>query len=168
MAQAGSGRSSGGEAVGQQNELFGRHGLLEIDKDFITHQEAPQPAPIFKMMNETQETKMPINAHRNDFPENVPTRLIRALRQAGSERKLSRLIGVNILYVSQLLRDGKEPTDQTENGQAVRVALFLPKMKRKPRVKAVHPDQLTPEWWNVLRKKAVNQLARATRKALKL
>jgi len=76
-------------------------------------------------------SEMPVNAHRNDFPECTPKRLIKALCDAGSERELSRRLGVNILYVSQLLRKGIEPTDQTEKGRETRAKMFLPKRKRK-------------------------------------
>lgn len=83
--------------------------------------------------------QMPLNDTRNDC---APPRLLKALAAAGSERALSRVLGVNILYVSQLLRRGIEPTDQTEKGREVRVKLFLPKRKRKPGPrKAILPIQ---------------------------
>jgi hypothetical protein len=69
-----------------------------------------------------------------DYPANVPARLIAAIQEAGSARKFAKQQGINILYVSQLLRDGIEPTDKTEKGRDVRVKLFLPRRKRKPRV----------------------------------
>jgi hypothetical protein len=110
-------------------------------------------------------SELPPNAHRNDC---APRRLLAALKDAGSERALSRRLGVNILYVSQLLRKGIEPTDQTEKGREIRVKLFLPKRKRKPRVMKPKPEPLTPEWWDGLRSKAVKAMARNTRKALKV
>lgn len=92
---------------------------------------------------------IPLNAHRN-----VPAKLALALQEAGSERELSRRLGVNILYISQLLKDGIEPTDQTEKGRAVRVKLFLPKRKQKVK----DPKPVDEEVEKV--KKAVRRMVR--------
>lgn len=101
--------------------------------------------------------KMPVNAHRNDFPKNVPEPLICALREAGSERALSRRLGVNISYVSQLLQRGIEPTSKTANGRKVRAKLFLPGRTYKK------ADEHTKR----IRRK-VNRMARETKKALEM
>jgi hypothetical protein len=104
---------------------------------------------------------MPVNDHRNDYPENVPSRLIDALCEAGSERELSRRRGVNILYVSQLIGKGVEPTDQTAKGQAARVKLFLPRTKRAPR-------EPKPEEWfgqkNI--KRAIRAMVKDTKRSI--
>jgi hypothetical protein len=63
----------------------------------------------------------------------IPKRLARALKRAGSARKLSRQLDVNIFYITQLLRHGIEPTDRTDKGQETRLKLFLPRRKPKPR-----------------------------------
>ncbi len=78
---------------------------------------------------------MPVFDHRKAFAEfhsSAPRRLIKAVQAAGSERKFSKARGVNILYVSQLLRKGIEPTDKTEKGRQMRVKLFLPARKKHP------------------------------------
>jgi len=75
---------------------------------------------------------MPSFATQNDSP-NIPKRLLRALKKAGSWRRFAESKNVNISYLSNLLRLGIEPTDRTEIGQAVRVKLFLPRTKRKQR-----------------------------------
>jgi hypothetical protein len=63
----------------------------------------------------------------SDYPKNVPHELIRALRAAGSTRKLEKQIGVNNFYICKLLNEGIEPTNPE-----IRVKLFLDK-PRKPR-----------------------------------
>ncbi len=148
-----------------RNSSFGRQELSGTDKRFITRLCTVGICPTSQndavyLMNE-----LPPDAHRNDC---APRRLLKALREAGSERKLSRQLGVNILYISQYFREGIEPTDQTENGRAVRVKMFLPKRKRKPRVIKPKPEQLTPEWFDGLRASAVKAMAKETRKALKV
>lgn len=105
------------------------------------------------------------------FPENVPRRLIseydRVVKQynekGGFQRKLARRLDVNDLYIHNLLINGIEPTDQTANGRALRVKLFLPKRKRKPR-------QPKPEEWLGQKEvsKAVRSMVEKTRKALKV
>jgi len=106
---------------------------------------------------------MPVNAHRNDCTKTAPKRLLAALEDAGSERELSRRLGVNILYISQFLRKGVEPTDQTEKGRETRAKLFLPKRKRKPRVPK-------PEEWQGQKRirNKINRMKRETQKALKV
>jgi hypothetical protein len=50
-----------------------------------------------------------------------------------SDRQVARELGINQYYVSQLVRHGIEPTDKTITGQSVRMQLFLPRIKPKPR-----------------------------------
>jgi hypothetical protein len=107
--------------------------------------------------------KVPVFDHRNDFHKAAPKRLIKALEQAGSERKLSRILGVNILYVSQLLRSGIEPTDKTEKGRETRVKLYL--TKRKKQIRVAKPE----EWCGQKQvKKAIRGMVKATKNALKV
>lgn len=64
----------------------------------------------------------------------TPKRLVSEFHKAGwNERELARRRGVNILYVSQLIRHGIEPTDRTVKGQETRAKLYLPRLKPKPR-----------------------------------
>lgn len=80
---------------------------------------------------------------------NTPRELVDALRDVGyKERTLARQLGVNILYVSQLLKYGIEPTDKTTKGQAVREKLFLPKKKPKPPPKYDRPAWLY-KWYRL-------------------
>jgi|SRR5919108_607375 hypothetical protein len=97
----------------------------------------------------------------------TPRRLVSELHKAGwKERELARRRGVNIKYVSDLIRRGIEPTDRTIKGQEARVALFLPRLKRKPRIVKEKPSQLSPEWWDELRKRAVQVMRRNTKRAV--
>lgn len=90
---------------------------------------------------------------------NAPRRLVTALHKAGwNERELARQRKVNISYVSKLLRLGEEPTDRTEKGQEMRVKLFLPKRKPKPRIERAP----LPEWL-VRVKKKIAYMAKQTR-----
>lgn len=76
---------------------------------------------------------------------NVPKKLIVAFMEAGGvERNLSKKLGVNILYISQLFRDGTEPTDKTEEGRRVRAKLFLPRKRVKH--KTGEPKYARPPW----------------------
>jgi len=103
---------------------------------------------------------MPMVAHRSDYPNNVPARLVDALEKAGSERELSRCRGVNILYVSQLLGKGIEPTDRTSKGQTVRVKLFLPRTKRQ---KTPKPE----EWCGQKQiRKAIRKMVKNTKQSI--
>lgn len=92
---------------------------------------------------------------------NIPRRLFAAVRQAGSLRKFAKLQGINILYVSQLFREGIEPTDRTERGQEVRVKLYLPRRKRQPR------DPRPEEWVGQKEvRKRIRRMVKQTKKAL--
>jgi len=97
---------------------------------------------------------------------NTPKKLVSALHKADwNRRALARQLGVNVFYINQMVNDGIEPTDQTENGRAVRVAIFLKAYKPKPHVKKEpkpKPEQLSPEWWDQLRSKAVRSMVRRT------
>lgn len=76
---------------------------------------------------------------------NTPAKLIAELQAVGwNERALSRGLGVNILFVSQLIKDGIEPTDKTTKGQATREKLFLPRLAKKKRKKQTHPHRWLP------------------------
>ncbi len=80
-------------------------------------------------------SRMPVNAPESlcvERVERAKKRLTAAVEKAGSERAFARQRDVNILFVSQLLRKGIEPTDKTEKGREIRVKLFLTKRKPKP------------------------------------
>jgi hypothetical protein len=97
----------------------------------------------------------------------TPRRLVSEFHKAGwNERELARRRGVNIKYISDLIRRGIEPTDRTIKGQEARVALFLPRLKRKPRVVKERPVVLSPEWWDELRRRAVRAMRRNTKRAV--
>ena len=102
----------------------------------------------------------------HDIHPATPRRLVTALHKVGwNERALARARGVNILYVSQLIRHGIEPTDRTVKGQEARVKLSLPRLKPKPKLPPQpKPAPLTSEWWDGLRKNAVRAMTRQTRK----
>jgi len=96
-----------------------------------------------------------------EFPKNVPKKLIKEYRnivkshkgEGGYQRKLASMLEINIKYLSDLFLHGIEPTDRTEKGQRVRVALFLPKKKkvsRAPRTLREVPEFL--KQWNRLPK----------------
>ena len=63
---------------------------------------------------------------------------------------LAENLGVNVKYLFYLIARGKEPTDQTENGRAVRIKMFLPRRKRRKRGEPVRQYTEPPEyitWW---------------------
>ncbi len=92
----------------------------------------------------------------------TPRRLVSALHKAGwKERELARQRGVNILYVSQLLRHGIEPTDKTEKGRCTRVQLYLSKYKRKPSA----PRPPIPEWLKPI-KRGIRVMKKKTLEAI--
>lgn len=65
---------------------------------------------------------------------NAPRRLVSLWRKLNcSDRQVAKAREVHQHYVSQLVRYGIEPTDKTITGQRVRVQLFLPRIKPKPR-----------------------------------
>jgi|SRR5919109_2324938 hypothetical protein len=97
----------------------------------------------------------------------TPKRLMSELHKAEwNERELARRRGVNIKYVSDLIRRGIEPTDRTINGQEVRVKLFLPRKKSQPRVKKEKAPAPSPEWWERVEKQAVRVMVRRTNDAV--
>jgi hypothetical protein len=89
-------------------------------------------------------TDLPVNAPRKPYAERAKRKLSTAIAKDGSARKFARRVDVNILYVTQFLKDGVEPTDQTEKGRAARVKIFLPKWKPRPR-KNIGPRYLPGE-----------------------
>lgn len=91
---------------------------------------------------------------------NTPKKLARLLIDLGSERAVCRERDVNMLYVSQLVNKGIEPTDRTLKGRQAREALFLTRWKRKERVK---PD--APKWLKRTRS-AIRKMVKETMKAL--
>jgi hypothetical protein len=97
----------------------------------------------------------------------VPRRLIRELHRVGwSQRELSRLRKVNQGDISRLLKKGIEPTDATEHGREIRVRMYLPKHKRKPRaVKELAPAP-SLEWWERVEKKAISVMVKKTKSAV--
>lgn len=92
---------------------------------------------------------------------NTPAELIVELQAVGwKERALSRKLGVNILYISQLIKDGVEPTDKTEKGQAAREKLFLPKRKIKHKVDV-------PQWMKTWRRLPITERHKVIQEYLK-
>lgn len=102
-----------------------------------------------------------MNAHPN-----APKKLIAALKQAGSERKYAKEKNINISYVSQLLKHGIEPTDRTANGRDIRVKLFLPKRKPKPRIAKERPVAASQEWWERVAKQGVRVMVKLMKKSV--
>ena len=61
---------------------------------------------------------------------------------------LAREIKVNIYYLYQMIKKGIEPNDTTEKLREVRVRMFLPRKKRKPRQttsRVPRPESI--RWW---------------------
>lgn len=92
---------------------------------------------------------------------NTPKKLAKLLMELGSERAVCRKRKVNMLYVSQLVNKGIEPTDKTFKGREAREALFLPRFKRKPR--ELKPDE--PEWLKKT-KKGIRAMVKQTKGAM--
>jgi len=97
----------------------------------------------------------------DEFPGNIPKKLIREYRKivkehkgkGGYQRKLASKLEINIKYLSDLFLHGIEPTDRTEKGRRIRVALFLPARRRATRVQRTPRE--VPEFmrqWNRLLK----------------
>jgi hypothetical protein len=64
----------------------------------------------------------------NDFPPNVPAKLIHLYRElGGNQRALARHLAVNPGHINNLLKHGREPRDPE-----IRARLFLPKKMRQP------------------------------------
>jgi len=89
-------------------------------------------------------------------------RVVKRETGAYNKRETARRLGVNHKYVSDALR-GIEPTDMTENGQTVRIALGYPRHKRKPRIATTRTPQ--PEW-TVKVKRAIRGMVADTNKAV--
>ena len=85
---------------------------------------------------------------------NTPRRLIALYKRLGfSQLNIVKEIKVNDYYISKLMKYGIEPTDKTENGQSVRIKLFLPRLKRKQKIISDKPKRIIPEFiklWNHL------------------
>lgn len=92
---------------------------------------------------------------------NTPKKLAALLMELGSERAVCRKQKVNMLYVSQLVNKGIEPTDKTFKGRQAREALFLSRFRRKPR----KPKPDAPEWLKRTRS-GIRAMVKETRKAL--
>ena len=76
----------------------------------------------------------------------TPRKLLTELHKDGWVlRATARRLGVNIYYITQLVNNGQEPTDATENGREVRRRLFL--KAYRPRPKVMKPPKLPP-WLN--------------------
>jgi hypothetical protein len=90
---------------------------------------------------------------------NTPAALKRDLRKCNwNMRALARMRGVNIFWVSRLLRYGEEPKNST-----TRLKLSLSKRPRKPRVpgppKPPVPDYI--RWWRKLEKVARDMIVKS-------
>lgn len=89
----------------------------------------------------------------------TPRRLAAAFRRAtnghGEGYKihvLAKTLGINVGYLHKLIKQGIEPPDSTEKGQAARAAMFLPRKKRKPRKAQINPTMPSLAWWRKLPK----------------
>ena len=93
-----------------------------------------------------------------EFAPNTPKALISAyIRAERNMRRLAKELCINHLYVSQLLKDGIEPTNPE-----IRVKLFLPRVSRKPRTPK-------PEEWQGQKrvKKNIARMAKGLRNSFK-
>lgn len=105
---------------------------------------------------------------------NANKKLARLFRQVKREtgawniRETARRIGVNQRYVDDNLIKGIEPTDATENGRMVREKMFMKPYKPHPRTRTArsHPESLTADWWDELRKRATRAMVRETNDAV--
>lgn len=95
---------------------------------------------------------MPVLIHPS-----TPPKLAKLYRQLGSFHKLADELGVNVAHVHHLIKQGIEPTDQTEKGRETRAKLFLPRRRRKPRQR--QPQSPT--------QKAIRRMVQETRKVIK-
>ena len=94
----------------------------------------------------------------------TPPKLVSAFRKAKNRKGegykihiLAEDMQINVRYLFDLIANGKEPTDQTENGRAIRVKMFLPRRKHRKRGEAVRQYTEPPEyikWWRSLKKAA--------------
>lgn len=78
---------------------------------------------------------------------------------------LAEKINVNVSYLWNMFRYGKEPTDTTEKGRTARARMFLPKKIRKPKNKPGPQNQKPlPNhmiWWRSLDKDTRNTIIRS-------
>ena len=89
-------------------------------------------------------------------------RVVKRETGAYNKRETARRLGVNHKYLGDALR-GIEPTDMTENGQTVRIALGYPRHKRKAHTITNRTQQ--PEWM-VKVKRAIRGMVADTNKAV--
>jgi len=78
----------------------------------------------------------------------APIKLVRLYAQHGSYHKVAQERGVNVYWVYQLLKHGKEPTNPK-----IRQALYLPKSRRaKAGTVKTEPTPAHWNWWRHLPK----------------
>jgi len=83
----------------------------------------------------------------------TPSKLITAFRNAqnrnGQGWKINVLaarLHVNVGYLHKLIKHGIEPPDDTDKGQAARVAMFLPRHKRQTKRERTKLPEFM-RWW---------------------
>jgi hypothetical protein len=78
---------------------------------------------------------------------------------------LAEKIGVNVRYLQYMIKKGIEPNDTTEKLREVRVKMFLPARKRKPRAARTSTRGEVPahrKWWRRLDSGSRDQYIRNT------
>ena len=75
------------------------------------------------------------------FNDRIPIRLQKEDRKVNFKfHALADHLGVNVRYIYDLLKRGREPTNPV-----IRKKLFLPKHPRRP--KTINPQPLEVRWW---------------------
>jgi len=107
----------------------------------------------------------------------APRRLVAAYHQAAwNQRELARRLQVNQGDISRLICRGIEPTDRTTHGQEIRVKLFLPRLKPRPKVQQPPRPPRLPKWfykteeavqWFTKKRETIKQMSRETRQSVK-
>lgn len=97
-----------------------------------------------------------------DIHSGVPQDLVLAYREVDcNQHQLARRLGVNDFYLNQLLRKGIEPSNPD-----IRERLFLPRVKKKPRIKREPKPELFLGQNKI--KRQIAGLARQTRESVLL
>ena len=83
----------------------------------------------------------------NFQPIEVPIKLLRKFRKCkGKFHILADTLDINVSYVYNFMRYGKEPTDKTEKGQEARLKLGLSRIKKKVKVISDKPKYEKPDF----------------------
>ena len=85
-------------------------------------------------------------------------------------RVLEQKLEVNFKYLHRMIKQGIEPNDTTEKLRAVRVKMFLPARKRKPRASSTdrkrEPISEHEQWWRKLDPKTRDEWKRSAYNAV--